>query len=234
MTRQTEIFDRLTRTLNRLAERLSRPATAPAAPGNDRRPRQGRTGDDVDRAGARMEAVFARLASQVKVDFTDLGGTLKGVIGGLADSLKGTLGRLVGDLTRGLTRQVLAGGGLAGGSQGGLLGGGLPALIQTGLGGLLGFAGGGRLSRGVPALVGERGPELVVPDRTSSVVSGADTARFLGRGNLGRGDPVQVVQNISFDLVPGPTVRAMIDNALPGLREQATRGALQALDRGRL
>lgn len=82
-----------------------------------------------------------------------------------------------------------SGGGLGGlGALGGALGGALP-WVAGGLalnsvlgnplkkvGKILGFADGGRPPLGVPSLVGERGPELFVPDRPGTIVP-AEQAR---------------------------------------------------------
>jgi len=97
-------------------------------------------------------------------------------------------------------------------------------LIGT-VAGLFGFAGGGRVQPGVPAIVGERGPELIVPTRPGTVMNGADSR---GAG----GKSVAVSQTVNFDLVPSPTISAMIDSKKAEIERAAIEGTLKALNRG--
>lgn len=82
---------------------------------------------------------------------------------------------LMGGLGRGRgTSPILSllGGGLGmafGGPLGGMIGG-LAGGLLGGIGSVFGFAEGGRPPVGMPSLVGERGPELFVPDRPGTVV----------------------------------------------------------------
>lgn len=76
---------------------------------------------------------------------------------------------------------------------------GLLNLLFPGLGLLGGFAfggskkaGGGPVSSGHPYVVGERGPELFVPNRGGQIVSNAQAARFSG-GSMGGMQTVHVV-----------------------------------------
>ena len=48
-----------------------------------------------------------------------------------------------------------------------------------------GSAGGSRVFPGVPRIVGERGPEVIVPDRTATVMNNADSRRAFGMGGGG-------------------------------------------------
>ncbi|WCL55090.1 hypothetical protein [Gimibacter soli] len=100
-------------------------------------------------------------------------------------------------------------------------------LLQAILPGFFGFgkAGGGRLQPGTPTLVGERGPELVVAHRPATVINAADT-----RGSIGPGVTVQ--QTLNFDLVPAPTIGAMIENAMPAIVEASKMAVLSSLRRG--
>jgi len=62
------------------------------------------------------------------------------------------------------------------------------------LGGIFGKAVGGPVNAGVPYLVGERGPELIVPNAASTVMTNDRTSQMLGGSN---DNGVSVVQNIS-------------------------------------
>lgn len=59
-------------------------------------------------------------------------------------------------------------------------------------GSFFGKAGGGRIAAGQPTLVGERGPELIVPSRTGTVLNNADSRRVLSGGG-----GVTIIQHIS-------------------------------------
>jgi len=93
------------------------------------------------------------------------------------------------------------------------------------IGGILpGFAGGGRIQPGVPTIVGERGPELIVPSRSGTVMNAADS-----KSAMSGGSPVINVNNY-FDLVPGPTIGAMIDQRMPEVRRTSAAQAISILN----
>ena len=52
------------------------------------------------------------------------------------------------------------------------------------LAGLIGFAGGGRPSPGVPAIIGEKGPELWIPDAPGTIVPNHQLSRVTGSSSL--------------------------------------------------
>jgi phage-related minor tail protein len=84
---------------------------------------------------------------------------------------KSFVSSIVEEMLRQQVRQLIANtfGGLFGGASGGSSGGGGGGLL--GLGGVLGFlAGGGPAMANQPYIVGERGPELFVPNLTGTVV----------------------------------------------------------------
>jgi len=78
-----------------------------------------------------------------------------------------------------------------GGGEGGGGGKGLFGAVK----GLFGKAGGGRIAPGAPLLVGERGPELIVPQRSATVINAADARRAAGGGGA-----VTVNQTLRFDV----------------------------------
>lgn len=98
--------------------------------------------------------------------------------------------------------------------------------LSASLGSILGFADGGRPPVGRPSIVGERGPELFVPDVAGTVVP---------NGGFGGGSGVTVVIN-----APGATaetvmmVRREIMNAAPALISASQSRTTRSLSRPRI
>lgn len=110
--------------------------------------------------------------------------------------------------------------------SGGLLGG-ITSSLGKSIGGLFsGFASGGTPPINSPFLVGEKGPEIMSFNRPMRVRNAHDT-----RMASGGGAPV-INQTIHFDLVPAPTIQAMIDNAKPELAAAGAAGAMRVMTRG--
>ncbi len=86
------------------------------------------------------------------------------------------------------------------------------------------LAGGGRI--GGPTIVGERGPELFIPNTGGVVKNNMDTKNMLG------GSPVVVNQSINVDAGVAQTVRAEILTMMPMFKEQAMSAVLDARRRG--
>ncbi len=177
----------------------------------------GTAGDEenpLDIAGG-IRGVFESTAQQFTDIFTNFDGNFKNLFKDFKGFFKGFGNRILGGI-----------GGVFKQAAGGILNN----LISTGLGFLgvpvPGFAGGGRVQAGVPALVGERGPELIVPQRTSTVMNAASSRQAMGA------KPVMLNQTVNFDLQPAPTISAMIDAKKPEIVRAATMGAIQAIQRG--
>lgn len=98
---------------------------------------------------------------------------------GMLDAFSNILRRMAAEAASASIMQQLFG---IGGGPGG--GGGGGGLVQAGLSALGGFFGaranGGPVNAGQPYLVGERGPELVVPNANSQVVNARETAGMGG------------------------------------------------------
>ena len=118
-------------------------------------------------------------------NFDGLSGLLNSSLGGLFDSLSSSLGNLLGSI-------------LPQGS-GPLLG-----MVTS----ILGFAGGGRVQPGRAAIVGERGPEILVPSRSGTIINHGDaTQMFLGaRGAAG------VASAPMPAAVPVPSTKVVVNN----------------------
>lgn len=74
--------------------------------------------------------------------------------------------------------------------------------------GLFKFADGGRPPVGVPSLVGERGPELFVPDRSGTIIPADVTQSWMGSG--GGGGRGSAPQSIRLDIAVGGKVAKQI------------------------
>lgn len=78
-------------------------------------------------------------------------------------------------------------------------------------------------------MVGERGPELFVPDLSGRILPSAVTAGAMGAGGGGNNVTVHQVINIQADVVN--TMDARIANAAPLLIEASKQAMFEALRR---
>lgn len=85
-------------------------------------------------------------------------------------------------------------------------------------------AGGGSVNRGQAYLVGERGPEMFVPN-TSGLIRNSANSR-------GGGSPIIVNQSLNFSTGVVPTVRAEVQRMLPQISEVTKISVLEAAQRG--
>ena len=88
-------------------------------------------------------------------------------------------------------------------------------------------ASGGAMSRGKSYLVGERGPELFIPQVAGTLKNGNDT-----RSMMGGGTPIVVNQSLNFSTGVVPTVRAEVQRMLPQISEVTKTSVLEATRRG--
>ncbi len=122
-------------------------------------------------------------------------------------------------------------GGLMGGLVGGLMGGGGGAgVIGSILGGF--FADGGRPPMGKVSVVGERGPELFVPDSAGTIVPSAKASSGVtaGGGGSGSSEPPMIFhfqQNFA-DGVSRVELAGMMDQ----IQDASEAGVLAAVRRG--
>jgi hypothetical protein len=92
---------------------------------------------------------------------------------------------------------------------------------------LPGQAGGGTVQQGSPTLVGERGPELFVPNSAGAIKTNADTKKTMSGGG-----GVNVVQNLNFAVGVTNTVRAEVMNMLPAIQQSTVQAVADAKQRG--
>jgi len=107
-----------------------------------------------------------------------------------------------------------------------------PTFSNTGGGGGSGgykaaAAGGGAYQKGVPTLVGERGPELIIPNTGGRVMNGMNT-----KNAMGGGDTIVVNQSLNFSTGVVGTVRAEINKMMPTIAEVSKSAVLDASRRG--
>ena len=89
------------------------------------------------------------------------------------------------------------------------------------------LAGGGNVSRGQPYLVGERGPEIFMPNTGGRIMNNADS-----RSAMSGGQSVVVNQTINLSAGVVGTVRSEVQRMLPEIANVAKLGVLEASRRG--
>ena len=89
------------------------------------------------------------------------------------------------------------------------------------------LAGGGRVGMNVPTLVGERGPEIFVPQSHGKILNNMDSKRAAG----GVGG-MTVVQNINFATGVQATVRQEVLGLMPRISEAAKAAVAESAQRG--
>ena len=92
---------------------------------------------------------------------------------------------------------------------------------------IFGKAGGGSVNGGTPYLVGERGPEMFVPNSGGRIVNGHNTKSMMGGGG---GVVVNQTINLSAGVVG--TVRSEVQRMMPQIANVTKAGVLEATRRG--
>lgn len=82
-------------------------------------------------------------------------------------------------------------------------------------------AGGGTIQGGRPTLVGERGPEIFVPNTGGTIMNNMNS-----RNAMGGGTPINIYQNLNFATGVVPTVRAEVTKMMPQIAD-VTKAAVQ-------
>lgn len=89
-----------------------------------------------------------------------------------------------------------------------------------------GDAGGGTMQANRPRLVGERGPELFVPNVGGTLMNNMNTKGAIG------GSSIIVNQSLNFSTGVVPTVRAEITKMMPKINDATKAAVLEAAARG--
>ena len=151
---------------------------------------------------------------------------------GFRDSLKNIARDIVSQFIKiriqaALTKAI---GGMGGGggflaSIGGFLGGGSPTPAYGGTGGVGFGSHGGYAPPNRPMVVGERGPELFVPNTAGNIMTNNKSRQMAGGGGT-------VNQTLNFDVGVAQTVRAEIVSLLPTIKQQSVDAMIDAKERG--
>ena len=143
------------------------------------------------------------------------------IFGGMGDSRGGGGGSFLSNIFGGL----FSFGGMALGPQTGgssmLVGGGMSSAFRS----LRPFAGGGSIQGGQASVVGERGPEVFVPNTGGKIVPNYNL-RSLG------GQSTVVNQSINISTGVSQTVRAEMLNMLPAIRQETLQAVADSRLRG--
>jgi hypothetical protein len=90
-----------------------------------------------------------------------------------------------------------------------------------------GSAGGGTIQQGSPTLVGERGPELFIPNSAGNIKNNSDSKSLMSGGS-----GVNITQNLNFTVGITNTVRAEVMNMLPAIQQSTLNAVAEAKQRG--
>ena len=82
-------------------------------------------------------------------------------------------------------------------------------------------AGGGTIQGNTPTLVGERGPEIFIPNTGGTIMNNMNS-----RNAMGGGTPINIYQNLNFATGVVPTVRAEVTKMMPQIAD-VTKAAVQ-------
>jgi len=167
----------------------------------------------IESLSTKLADTFVNALETGKFSLRDLGNVVKQVMAEMArDFLKAQIRAM-------LLKSVL---GAFGGSSGGSfsVGGTMPAIGDV-------TASGGTVQAGVPTLVGERGPELFLPNTGGVVKNNMDTKAMMKGGK-----PIVINQNLNFSTGVSQTVRAEVMNMLPQIQSSTLEAMVDAKQRG--
>jgi len=140
---------------------------------------------------------------------------------GFKDSLKGIVRDIIAQFIKMqiqafITKQAMS-----------FMGGGFMGFGGGGGGGGVGFAAEGNtsLNSKQPFVVGERGPELFVPNTSGSIMSNAQSKKISGGGKV-------VNQTLNFDVGVAQTVRSEILSLMPTIKQESITAMVDAKERG--
>lgn len=172
---------------------------------------------EVERANGlgaqRVNEEFQGVKAALSQGFDDVIGSLLRGGDGLKSALLNTLNGVLNSLVSGLLEKATDG---AASSFGGLL--------ANAIGGLFGFADGGRPPLGVASIVGERGPELFVPDTAGTIFNKQQIAAMAaGAGGTTINAPINVTVNSRNGNVPRETryqIARQVQQAVEAARQR--------------
>ena len=167
--------------------------------------------DTINKVADGFSESFANALMSGEVSLQSLGNTVKQVMAGLIkDFIKAQIRAMI-------LKMILASMGMGSGtapSSG-------PTTISPS-----GFAGGGKVQGRTPIMVGERGPEMFIPNTGGVVRNNADTK------SASSGKPIIVNQSINISTGVAQTVRAEVMNLMPQISQTTISAMLDAKQRG--
>ncbi len=140
------------------------------------------------------------------------------------DAFKDMARQVIAELYRVLVVQRMVGSFSAGTGILGMVGG----IFGGGAAGGGGKASGGTVMSGTPYLVGEKGPELIVPQNRGHVMNADLTSKAMGDS----GGTVVVNQNFNFQANGDESVKKIIAQAAPSIANMAKQSVIDARRRG--
>lgn len=165
--------------------------------------------------------VFDTLGSAMESGFMAMVDGTKSV----EDAFREMAKSIISELYKVYVLQKMIGGLGEGSSAGTGLLGGLQGLL--GLPGIPAKASGGTVMANQPYLVGEKGPELIMPQNRGHVMNADLTSKAMSGG-----ESITVVQNFSFSANGDESVKRIIAQAAPSIANMAKQSVMDARRRG--
>ena len=174
----------------------------------------GRTAlDAINKVADGFSEGFTNALMKGELSLQSLGNTVKEVMAGLIrDFIKAQIRAMI-------LKMILASMGMGSPSAGSFTGSG-------NLSGVGGYAGGGTVQGRTPIMVGERGPEMFIPNTGGVVRNNADTK------SASSVKPIIVNQSINISTGVAQTVRAEVMNLMPQISQTTISAMLDAKQRG--
>ena len=174
----------------------------------------GRTAlDAINKVADGFSESFTNALMNGELSLQSLGNTVKEVMAGLIrDFIKAQIRAMI-------LKMILASMGMGAPSAGSFTGSG-------NLSGVGGYAGGGTVQGKTPIMVGERGPEMFIPNTGGVVKNAMDTRSAKG------GQPIVINQNLNISTGVSQTVRAEVLNMMPVISQSTISAIVDAKQRG--
>ena len=178
-----------------------------------------------------MQKVYGAFEGAVNKAFSTVENSIMGLIKGtttLKDVMKNMMQAFIADLTTSILKMLILDR-LKSAILGSVTGGGGGGFIASISKAIFGRQGGGSVSNNTPYIVGEKGPELFIPN-SSGRVAPMDKAGF---GSMTRQQtPIVVEQHINFTTGVQATVRSEVLNLLPQIQNSTIAAVQEARLRG--
>jgi len=194
---------------------------------------QAKTEDVSETLGSQLQQAVTNSANAFTTNFVNALMEGKSALGSFKDFAKSMVSQIISIfLQMAIVNEILNSVFKLSGSNafptfGGGSGGGGGNSVESDMAIVFGKAGGGTYQKGVPTMVGERGPELIIPNTGGRVMNGMNT-----KNAMGGGDTIVVNQSLNFSTGVVGTVRAEINKMMPTIAEVSKSAVLDATRRG--